>query len=132
MDHSKYDVSQVYAFKGLGLKRDSVTRFFYSGFFIKQLLLVAFNMPTKNFEFFWIFKELFIHICNRLPGVLYSPPMNKDSWVFSSPRSHDSPVYSSPGSQDSPMTNILLSPPKLVYKKPTDAKYTRQSKLPRD
>ncbi len=43
-------------------------RFFYSGFFIKQLLLVPPDTPRKDFDFFRIFEELFC-VHNQLPGV---------------------------------------------------------------
>jgi hypothetical protein len=45
--------------------------FFYSGFFIKQLLLVQPDTPRKDFEFFRIFEELFC-VHNQLP--VYSSP----------------------------------------------------------
>ncbi len=32
--------------------RDHVTRFYASGFFIKQLLLAQLDMPRKDFDFF--------------------------------------------------------------------------------
>ncbi len=50
-----------------------VKRFFYSGFFIRNLLLVPLDTPRKDFKFFRRFKELFEFVI-------------------------DSPVYSSPGS----------------------------------
>ncbi len=56
---------------------------FYSGFFIKQLLLFPSDMPRKDFEFFRIFMKLFI--C-----VIDSPVMNTLG-------SRDSPVCSSLG-----------------------------------
>ncbi len=44
------------------LDRRSVTRFFVSGFFIKQHLLVPIGMPRNDFEFFRIFVELFVFV----------------------------------------------------------------------
>jgi hypothetical protein len=100
--------------------------FFTLVFFIKQLLLVLWDMHRKDFEFFWIFKEL---ILVAIDSPLYSPTGSRTSPVYSPQWSHDSLVYSSPGSQDSPVMNTLRSWPKLVYKKVVGAKYFRKSRL---
>jgi hypothetical protein len=52
-----------------GNKRNSVTRFFVSVFFLKQRLLVSLGRSRNNFEFFQIFMELFIFVID-------SPVMN--------------------------------------------------------
>ncbi len=67
-----------------------------------KLLLVPSHMPRKDFEFCWIFVELFVFIIDpllprgtasnesRLPGHL--PQLSCDSLVYSSPKSRDLPV----------------------------------------
>ncbi len=74
-------------------------------FFIKHLLLFPLDTPRKDFEFFRIFEELFEFVI--------------DSLVYSSPGSWDSPVVNTPGSRS-----------KLVNKKPSSAKYSKESRLP--
>ncbi len=53
---------------------------FYSGFFIKELLLVWLYTHRKNFEFFWMLKDLFVFIIN-FP--VYSPLGSRNSLVYS-------------------------------------------------
>ncbi len=96
-------------FKGT-VSRDFLTLVF----FIKQLLLFPLDMPRKDFEFFRIFKKLFVFL---IDSPVYSLPGSWDSPVYSPPGSRDSPMYSSPGSLNSPMMNTPGSQPKFVFKK---------------
>jgi hypothetical protein len=69
---------------------------FYSGFFIKQLVIVPLNTSGKDFKFFRIFEELFVFVVD-LP--VYSPPGSRNSPLYSSLWSRDSPVMNTPGGQ---------------------------------
>jgi hypothetical protein len=58
--------------------KGNVTRFFDSGFSIKQL--VPLYTSRKDFEFFRIFEELFVFV---IDSPLYSQPGSRDSSFYS-------------------------------------------------
>ncbi len=60
--------------------RDSVTRFFTSGFFFKQLLLAPVDKPSNDFNFFRIFAEIF-----DFYGASPAAPVNNSSPVSTTP-----------------------------------------------
>jgi hypothetical protein len=73
-------------------------------FFIKQLLLVPLDMPRKDFEFFRISKELFVFVIDTHPWGVETPHCIHHRGV-----------------------NL-----NLFLKKLASAKFTRESRLPRD
>ncbi len=58
---------------------------FYSVLFIKQLLLVPSDKPKKDFDFFRIFKKLFVFI---IDSPVCPPQLSWDSSLYSSLGSH--------------------------------------------